>query len=196
MDDEARDTELINHYTKFLGQRSCLFEFKQLDPPSPNPIIVLEFPPRAEGFDWVYVTVGAGRKPMPKTKDPKHRVEFLLYSRQCQAELAHVLAQIAAYPFVNNTLLAAGHTIAGTSHEGVIPGSPLTEFLITPVYFEAEDFDTIRHTDGTHTEVLWATPLYLSERMFVKERGWKVLVEELFIEHEVEPADLWRARVI
>ena len=56
-------------------------------------------------------------------------------------------------------------------------------------------FDTIQHRDGSHTEVLWATPIYQSERMFVKQHGWKALIE-LFLEHETEPADLWRPPVV
>jgi hypothetical protein len=120
----------------------------------------------------------------------------MMYSAVRQEELANVLAKLASYPYVNSTFLAAGHTIAGKAGEGIVEGSPLTDFLFTPVYFEEDGFDMFQLSDKTHVEVLWATPIYVTERMFAKQHGWKTLVEGPFIEHEIQPGDLWRPAVV
>jgi hypothetical protein len=118
-----------------------------------------------------------------------------MYSRERRKELAEVVATLASYPFIQRTAFTVGDTIAGTPGDGVVDGSPLTEFILTYVYFEAEGIDTIEHDDGTHTQVLWATPLYHSERVFAKIHGWKELIG-LFLREETQPADLFRPAVV
>jgi hypothetical protein len=190
-----RDQELLSHYVRFQGNYRSITTFGEGPEGAPKPLFVLEFAPPSEEYDWLYMTLGASRQPMPR-QAPTHRIELLIYARQRQPELANVLAKLALYPFVNDTFLDVGHTIAGTPDTGIIPGSPLTEFLLTYPYFEAEGFDRISHADGSHTQILWATPLYLSERVYVTQHGWRALVEQVFPQHEVQPADLWRAPVV
>jgi hypothetical protein len=194
MDFSQRDRELIDHYTLFQGKHTELFIFRDLPDIAPKPIIVLEFAPHSEEYDWMYITVGASRKAMPGAKS-KHRIELLMYSKKREMKLASVLAKLSIYPFVNKTWFDVGHTIAGSQNDGVIDNSPLTDFLLTYPYPEADEFGVISHTDGTHTQILWANPIYRSERLYAIQYGWKMLIEK-FLEKEVEPADLWRQSVI
>lgn len=193
--EHPRDRELVDHYVRFQGPYQRIFRFDEVPETTPNPIFVLEFAPAVEEYDWIYITAGMSRKPMPLGL-PDHHIELMMYAGQRQEELANVLAKLARYPFVNATRFVVGDTIAGMPGEGIVAGSPLTEFILTHVYFESEGFDTILHSDGSHTHVMWATPIYLSERMFVKQHGWRALVEEVFPEQEVQPADLWRPPAI
>lgn len=184
-------TELVQHYTHFQGPVSNVLEFANGPQAAPRPILVLEFAPPSPEYDWLYITAGMGHKPVPQGRWD-HHIELLMYTRQQQEELATSLAQLAMYPYVHNSFFDVGHTIAGEAGAGVVTGSPLTDILLTYVYAEAEGFDTINHSDGTHTQILWATPIYPSERVYAKQRGWKNLIETVFIEQEVQPADLWR----
>ena len=189
------DRNLIRHYIHFQGNYHGLFKFADGDEKAPRPIYVLEFSPSSQEYDWLYITSGMSRKPMFMGND-QHRVELIMYSRTQQIELTNTLAKLAMYPFVHETNFAAGHTIAGKPGDGIVTGSPLTDILLTPVYFEAEGFDYVPNVDGTHTHILWATPIYQSELSYIKQHGWRMLIEDLFTKHEVQPADLWRPPVI
>ncbi len=189
-----RDQELLEHYRRYQGEYHHLFQFDYSPLAAPKPIYVVEFAPASEESNWIYLTLGMSRNAMPHGH-PEHRLELMMYAQNRQEALAEALASLAVYPFAQQTLFGAGHTVAGNPGVGVIEGSLLTEFILTPIYFEAEDFDLLQHSDRTHTQILWATPIYLSERMFAKQQGWKTLID-LFIEQEIQPADLWRLAVV
>jgi hypothetical protein len=52
----------------------------------------------------------------------------------------------------------------------------------------------VHHEDGTHTQILWVVPIYLSERLYAREHGPEAL-EELFSTHDTDATDLWRPAV-
>ena len=56
---DARDLELVDHYTHFLGAPNARFTFDDVAEPAPYPIYVLEFPPMAEEYDWMYLTLAS-----------------------------------------------------------------------------------------------------------------------------------------
>lgn len=190
-----RDREILDHYFVFFPGAVQIYSYHAVESFLDGPLHVVEIGPETEEEDWRYLTVGMSRKPMPAAAADEHRAELLLYSSEQRPELADALAGLASYPFEYETNLGVGHTIAGEAGQGIVPGSPLTEILLTPVYFEDAGFDTWQVSDGTHVQVLWVTPIHTSEREFILKHGWRALVEGPFIEQELDAADLFRGPV-
>ena len=193
-----REKEIVAHYRRFLGKETRIVRFDGMPEPAPSTIRVLEYAPASEGDAWAYVTVGVSDRPMPDPNRPDSqpndpRLELVAYSATQQEALIDVLPTLAAYPFAHNTFLGWGHMIAGTPGRGIVEGSPLTEILLSRPYLDG--MDIIHHEDGTHTQLLWVVPIHLSERMYAREHGHGAL-EELFAEHEIDSADLWRPPVV
>jgi hypothetical protein len=189
-----REKEIVAHYRRFLGKEGRIVRFDDMPEPAPSTIRVLEYPSRFEGDTWVYATVGASDKPMPDPNRPAlqpddPRMELVVTSSTQQSQLIDTLQTLAAYPFVLNTYLGWDHVIAGTPNSGIVDGSPLTEVLLAPP--SPAEMAIVSHKDGTHTHVLLVVPIYLSERLYVREHGSEALAE-LFAEREVDAADLWR----
>jgi hypothetical protein len=111
------------------------------------------------------------------------RFELVLLSNERHDALPDMLEALAAYPFVFNTFFTAGDVVAGSPDGGVIPGSPLTEILLTHPYFDKSDFETIQHEDGSHTHILWLMPIHMSERLYAREHGYRAL--EAFLARRV-----------
>jgi len=187
---QAHDLEVLRHYLHFQGTYQSKYRFAFGEESAPAPIDILEYAPSSDEYDWLYISLGMSRRALPGM-DERYRLELLMYSQEQKPELVQTLAKLTMYPFVHGTGFAPGDTIPG-AQEGVVPGSPLTDILLTPVYFEAEGFDHIAHQDGTHTHLLWATPIYPAELAYIRKFGWKRLVEDEFTEFEVQPADLFR----
>ena len=190
------DREILQHYRTFFGQVHKLYTYQDLGPNRDGGLHVAEFPAGTPQSDWRYLTIGMSRWVMPTAPQPQHRIELLMYSCEHRPELADVLSNLATYPFNNQTHLGIGHTIVGNPEEGVVPGSPLTEILLTPVYFEPYGFSAWQISEETHIEVLWVTPIYPSEREYILRKGWRALVEGPFIEQEVQISDLFRDPVV
>src|SRR4051812_9422290 len=198
MVETTKDEEILEHYRRFIGPEGRKMLVEDLPDEAPNPLYVVKFPAPSEESDWVYATIGMSRKPMmfpgPGAGIPRYS-ELLLYSAESYDDLAEFLGNLAAYPFVQDTFFAPGHTVAGSPGVGVVKGSPLTEALLTIPYFEPREFEVILHADGTHTHMLWVTPIYRSERLYVREHGYMALLE-LFSDHSTEVDDLWRPPVV
>jgi hypothetical protein len=197
MDYTRRDSEIIQHYAQFWGQPSTVVKFDHEIQLAPAPIFALEFAPSSEDETWVYATVGASRRAMLypdnwSDEKPERRIELFSCVRECNHALLEVLSSLALYPFQQKTFLAPGHTIPG-AHSFVID-SPLTDVLFLPPYGMKQDFEVIRHHNGDHTHMLWTVPIYTSERLFIRQYGWKALVD-LFFEHEPDISNLWRPPV-
>jgi len=117
MSQGERDNELIAHYHKHLGLEVRSIRFGERPAPSPGSITVLEFAPPSPDFDWVYVTVGASREPMP---DPEgsaghptgRRFELIMLSNERQDALPEVLEALAAYPLS----VCAQHVLHGRGY--------------------------------------------------------------------------------
>ncbi len=105
-----------------------------------------------------------------------------------------MLANLAIQPFLAGKVYRDGTTIPGPP-DGLFPGSPLTDLLLAKAYFLDEDFDVVLHKDGSHTHILWAIPIYSSERLFAEQHGDLALFD-LFMEHEIDSSDLQRPRVM
>src|SRR6266511_3019329 len=108
MQPTTHDTEVIEHYSRFLGSEPHVTGIGNVPEGVPNPIAVLEFTPPSEEYDWVYATLGASREAMP---DPQHsaghptgrRMELIMLSRKQHKELPDLLVTLATYPFVFDT---------------------------------------------------------------------------------------------
>ncbi|MCB9148611.1 MAG: suppressor of fused domain protein [Caldilineaceae bacterium] len=191
-DFNPQELEIIAHYEGYIGIPTKIKSFTNLPHLAPQCIRVVEFHPRSDEYDWTYLTISIGFGPMPSSASA-HHTELMMYSTQRNDEIFDSLFQLAMYPFINSVSFQAGDTIAGEVDSGIINGSPLTEFLLTPVYFENEGFDKFSISEKLLIQILWATPIYLQERLFIKQFGWRVLVEEVFTKMEVYAADLWRS---
>lgn len=194
-----RELEIVNHYLDAFGQPNKIFQEDNIPEPAPNTIRVLEFAPPSPDYDWEYATVGASSRPMPADQgqgpEAQHRIELLIYSRKRQPELADLLTKLAIYPFQLGTYFASGHTIAGTPGVAVVTGSSLTEILLIHPIFQEKEFEYIHHADGTHTQILFVVPIYLSERLYEKEHGRYSLIG-LFGENRTDTSDLQRTPVV
>ena len=198
MDLPKREEEILINYVKTLGIPTKSVAFHDLGP-APDPIIVAEFAPAEEDSDWVYATIGVSRKPMPDIDKlggnvPYQRIELVLYANQADNSLRDIMLMLALIPFVDSSSLAPGDTVVGIAEEGIVKGSPLTEMLITRPYSASQEFQLIHHSDGSHTDILWAIPLYVSERIYAKEHGYKAL-EKLFQAGDTDTSDFWRSPV-
>src|SRR3954464_10725461 len=147
MNTKRRDLEIVDHYHNALGTEKRVVRFRDLPQPAPDSIVVMEFAPAQEGYDWVYTTVGVSMKPMP---DPNasaghpsgHRMELILHSNRNHEGLVDLILAIAVYPFDHNTFFDPGDLIAGTPGQGVVEGSPLTDILVMHPYPYPPDFET------------------------------------------------------
>ncbi len=191
-----RDREVFHHYLRSInGRLTRTFKVDDVPASAPAPIFVAEFAPPSEEYDWAYATVGASRRPMPyqDSRQGEAHAELMIYSRQALRELVDPLVDLAVYPFRYSTYLGAGHTIAGTPGHGIVAGSPLTDILL--VLPQEQEWEMVRHSDGSHTHVLWVIPLYPSERLFLRRRDLEAL-EERFAETGINVADLQRPPVV
>src|SRR5205809_162534 len=113
----TRDTEILEHYRRFIGPEGRKILIEGLPEQAPSPLFVVEFSAQSEESDWVYATLGMSRKQMlfpgPGAGIPRYS-ELLLYSAQSHDDLAEFLGNLAAYPFVQDTFFAPGHTVAGS----------------------------------------------------------------------------------
>ena len=191
---DRHDLEIVDHYAQFIHSKSRTFKIVDLPEPAPHPVAVLEFAPPSAEYDWVYTTVGMSRKAMPQSP-AQQRSELIFYSRQSNEKIVDFLTKLMAYPFVVGTFFAPGHTVVGSAGTGIVDGSPLTDVLLTVPYFEPPDFEVVRHNDGSHTHILWAIPLYMAERLYVREHGYMELLAR-FSENSTEASDLWRPPVV
>ncbi len=199
MDLPKREEEILRNYVRTLGTPTKSVAFHDLGP-APDPIIVVEFAPPQEGYDWVYATIGVSHKPMPDIDKsvgevPYQRIELILYANQADDNLREIMLKLALIPFVDSSSLAPGDTVIGIAEEGVVKGSRLTEMLITRPYSASQEFQLIHHSDGGHTDILWAIPIYVSERIYAKEHGYKAL-EKLFQADDTDTSDFWRSPVV
>jgi hypothetical protein len=195
---ELRDVEVVRHYYEYLGQETRVRLFDNLPSPSPSPIFVMEFTPSSDKHDWIYATVGASRKAQKLETEGRtlmHRTELILFSKKQSDEIVEALLTLAAYPFIYETVFNAGDLIAGTPGIGVVADSPLTEILLTHVYFLPPKFEVITHADGDTTHVLLVVPIYTSEHIFAREHGQREL-ERLFGAQGMDPSDFWRRPVV
>lgn len=209
MDISARDLEIISHYNRYFGQEARVIPFGNRPKPAPQSVAVIEFAAQSSESDWVYATVGASHEPQPgltnqaaqtpqgapPEQQMEGRIELVLLSRESHDDLVDLLESLAVYPFVTGGYFGPGHTVAGSPGSGVVEGSPLTEILLGVPHFEPPDFELIQHADGSHTHLLWVVPIYLSERLYIKEHGYFAF-EELLVEKEANTSDLWRASVV
>jgi hypothetical protein len=199
MDLPKREEEILRNYVRVLGIPTKSIAFHDLGP-APDPIIVAEFAPPQEDYDWVYATIGVSRKPMPDIDKsvgevPYQRIELILYANEADSSLRDIMLKLALIPFVDSSSLAPGDTVVGIAEEGVVKGSPLTEMLITHAYSASQEFQVMHHSDGSHTDILWAIPIHVSERIYAKEHGYKAL-EKLFQADGTDTSDFWRSPVV
>jgi len=189
-----RDREILIHYERFWHTSAAIVEFTARAMMTPKPIFVAEFPPNTKDEDWVYATIGTSRQALPNSALHKTlpRVELFLYSRQRSSQISEFLAGMASYPFVNRTFLSMGDTIPGTN--SIMSESTISDVLLTYPYFEPVEFSVIHHKDKTHTFMVWVTPIYPSERQFVRDHSWDAL-EDLFREAETDTSDFGRKPV-
>lgn len=195
------DNQVLQHYIRFWGEPRRVLESTAPPQTPPGPIYVAEFflGTQQEPY-WAYATVGASRSPMcyPETvqgQKSDFRFELLIYSLEQDAELIGTLRALANYPFYYKTYIGIGHRIAGSEGAGVVEGSPLTDILFAPPLNEPREFASL-HLDGNlHTDILWVTPIYQSERLYAQEHGWLKLIE-LFADKEIDSEDFQRAPVV
>ena len=189
---------LLVHYKKYWGEPKTVFKGEISEARPPAPIFVAKFEPGIYERTWIYATLGLGWLPMTHHDSEKlkseERVELILYSNIQNEELADKLFDLASYPFFHRTSLRYGHAIAGTS-EGIIEGSPLTDILLLPPLNEEKELVLVQIGEFTHIRILWANPIYPSEREYCLEHGSKALVR-MFVEKEVDSGDLYRKPVV
>ncbi len=197
--DKQREDELLSHYHRFFGPHNRIETYGAGPSGAPEAISVVEFGPKSSDEVWVYVTLGASSRPMPEPgngdgEPSGYRVEYMFYSSDREPVVNDVLANLAVQPFLQGEVYRDGVTIPGPP-DGLFPQSPLTDLLLAKPYFLDEDFDVVLHRDGSHTHILWAIPIYPSERLFAEQHGDLALFD-LFMEHEIDSSDLHRSPVI
>ncbi len=194
MNHEMREEEILTRYKQLWGTAITAFPYSHTIDKAPNPLTIVEFAVPEEGV-WVYATIGASHRAMTYPHaDHDLRMELFIFANQVQRELVESVGALALYPFALDTYLDEGHTIRGEG-EGIIPGSPLTDILITRPVFGKEGADYIHHSDDTHTLLFWVVPIYAAERLFATQQGWELLLA-VFEEHETDVYDLWRVSAI
>ncbi len=199
MTEKPREYELLSHYHRYFGPHNGIETYGAGPPGAPEVISVVEFGPRSSDEVWVYATLGASSRPMPEPGNGDgersgYRAEYMFYSSDREPAVSDVLANLAVQPFLAGEVYRDGVAIPGPPG-GLFPGSPLTDLLLAKPYFLDDDFDPILHGDGTHTHILWAIPIYPSERLFVERRGDLALFD-LFMEYEIDSSDLSRSPVV
>jgi hypothetical protein len=196
----ASDYQILEHFVRFWSQPTRILDYKGALQIPPGPIFVAEFPPDVEGQSWAYATIGASRYAMlysaeGNNEQSERRLEIFMYSNEPTDELVYVLTCLALYPFVKKTILKPGDRIPG-DEEGFIKSSPLTDFLFLPPLNEARELSAVHINENQqHVDILWAVPIYKSERQFINENGWKELVK-LFIANKLNSADFLRPPVV
>jgi hypothetical protein len=137
---------------------------------------------------WVFATIGSWRG----TESEEHGLEFVAVARSEAAAVMTHLGQLAYYhagPPENR--LGVGHTLS--IGEGWVPNSPLDALLITLPYLWGP---VLEHCNlkGRHVQVLWAIPIYESERAFSREYGVDAL-EQRFEADSFDYLDPFRTPV-
>lgn len=145
--------------------------------------------PALPGQPWVFATIGAWRG----TESEDHGTEFVAVARsEAAAVIAH-LGQLAYYhagPRENR--LGVGHTLS--IGEGWVPESPLDALLISLPYLWGPKLEHCQ-LEGRHIQVLWAIPIYESERVFRREQGLDAL-EQRFEDVSFDYLDPFRPPVV
>ncbi len=188
MDTQAHDLAIVEHYKHYFGQEARAVRFAVRPQPASPSVVILEFPPLADGGPLGSCNRGCQPQPAVSTSElrAEGRIELVLLSRERHDDLIDLLEALSAYPFLTSAHLGAGHTIAGSPGHGVVHGSPLTEILLAHPHFETPDFEVIHHADGSHTHTLWVVPIYLSERTLIKENGY-VAFEKHLADKQADP---------
>jgi hypothetical protein len=189
MNMEPGDKLVLAHYEHRWGKPTKVHSINapQL-PEAIRPLLVGEYSLPADGLT-IYGSIGMSRAPM--TLSPEsigHRAEIFIGSFQSFSSLPDMLAMIAAYPHISNTLVTAEHTIPLGQY--IVDGSGMSSIILCPPYFDPPEFRRIE-ASGYHVEVLWVIPIYESERQFKIKRGWQVL-RQIFQEKNVAIGDLFR----
>lgn len=200
---KASDINLIKHYDFYIGEPERAFKFNNLPIPDLDPFFVVEFAPNDERSSWLYGTVGVSHQPMPypdewQGRRAERRIELVMYVRQPKDEIAEFLADLAVYPFECKTFFGPGHTVTNEaldSGRGIIKGSPLTDIVLTRTLFENPEFDRVIYDDDNFVDMLWAIPVYPSERLLARERGFNALAD-LFDRYRTDASNLRRLRVV
>lgn len=195
------DSDVLSHYLRHGYELAEEHAIDDMPPGAPSPIKVVMLKSTEYQNDWLYATVGMGRTAMPTadgtstTDTPWDRVELAIPAREPTSDLVRLLRDLAAYPFYARRPIGLGHTIARSPDAGVVQGSPLTDVLLAPPYFQPPSFQLIQHSDGTRTRVLMIVPIYPEELQYARDRGWKWL-EERFREAQTSDTDWWRPSVV
>jgi hypothetical protein len=187
------EDQVINHYRQFLGESVKATHLAIADPP--GPFSILEYKRGGDDLSWwTYATAGLCRHSMPPVKGGnqdtyERRIELMMYADEQTSDIEGVLAGLGTYPFEYGTHFSYGDRISGV--EGIVAGSPLTDFIFMPALAEVQEFGTL-HIDGqAHVDILWALPIYATERLFANQHGWRALVE-LFADAKVSSTDFFR----
>lgn len=163
--------QILAHFEKRWGEaeRTYTFATPQI-PPQMRPLRICEFALRSDHLT-MYSSIGMSRNPMPKS-DALHRVEIFMGSFQENPLLPQVIAMLATYPFTAKTFVGVEHTVPFGST--IIPTSRMTAFVFCRPFYDPQDFWEIKL--GTfHIQILWAIPIYESERQFKIRNGWDAL---------------------
>lgn len=145
--------------------------------------------PAEPGQAWVFATIGAWRA----TESESHGLEFVAVARSEAAAVITHLGQLAYYhagPPENR--LGVGHTLS--IGEGWVPDSPLDALLVTLPYLWGPALEHCQ-LPRRHIQVLWAIPIYESERIFRRENDLDAL-EQRFEDVSFDYLDPFRDPVI
>lgn len=102
--------------------------------------------------------------------------------------LPRVLAMLATYPFETKSILGIEHTVPFGS--AIISTSGMTAFILCSPFYDPLDFQEVR-SGNFHIQILWAIPIFESERQFKIKNGWDAL-REIFEMKGVAVGDLTR----
>lgn len=187
---------IVAHYEQFWNKPAATYTFNHDINDAPNPIRLLKFRPHSEDQDWVYASLGLSKRAMIRPSEwqgpSENHVEIFVYVREENDLLFSGLASVALYPFHKKTFISVGHVVPG--EKGLIDDSPLTDILFTRPYGEPSEFEIV-HGESEHIQMLWAIPIYRSEHLLVKQKGWKAL-ETLFYSNKADTSDLYRLPLV
>ena len=198
MSNLINDSLTIQHYLHYWGDYQNVYEINHAPSVFKRPLRIVEFSPESEDQDWVYATVGMSSKSMPYPDSwvgerSENRAELFIYSREKNEKIIDVLVPLSEYPFIHNTFLGVGHTVPGRT--GIGGNAALTDILVLRPMGEEPEFEIIHQAPDIHVQMLWLVPIYDSERLFIKKKGWNSLVD-IFFEKRTETSDFSRKRVV
>jgi Suppressor of fused protein (SUFU) len=191
------DLYLLHHYYKNFGGHQRLLKGESSRPDlTDETVMVAECPPSSEGLDWAitYATVGLNRVKLSKDEPVKVAgIEILLLSNQVNTQVSHLLFEVAWYVGVTKFNFGLGDNLL---HEKpLIEGSPMRSLIFQPPLFYPENLWTYQRGNNYHVHLLWAIPVYETEKEFFKKEGMEAL-GNLFNEEGVDLADFLRPPVV